>query len=254
MTGGNKSTSQRADVAMVTAGLAESREKAQALILAGSVSANGRRIVKPSERISDTSSLTVVAPPPFVSRGGLKLAAALDAFGVDPAGLVCIDVGASTGGFTDALLQRGAVRVYAVDVGYGQLADKVRHDPRVVVMERVNARLLTPGMFDPRPTLAVMDVSFISIRLILPALYGVMGDTGRLVTLVKPQFEAGRDKVGKGGIVRDEAVHAQVLSEITAFVTDHGWVSAGTIQSPIRGQTGNVEFLMDIRFGSQVGI
>ncbi|MDR1599442.1 MAG: TlyA family RNA methyltransferase [Oscillospiraceae bacterium] len=243
-----KPASERADLALVAAGLADSREKAQALILSGGVTMDGRRVAKPSERVGDSSMLAVAAPPPYVSRGGIKLAAALDAFNVDPAGMVCIDVGASTGGFTDALLQRGAARVYAVDVGYGQLADKVRHDPRVVVMERVNARTLAPDMFDPLPALAVMDVSFISVRLILPALRGAMGPAGRVVTLVKPQFEAGRDKVGKGGIVRDANVHAEVLRGIAGFAEGHGWVSAGVVESPIKGQTGNVEFLMDIRF------
>ncbi|MDR0395847.1 MAG: TlyA family RNA methyltransferase [Oscillospiraceae bacterium] len=238
----------RADLALVEAGLAQSREKAQALILAGGVSLNGRRVEKSSERVDDPSMLAVAAPPPYVSRGGIKLAAALDAFAVDPTGLVCIDIGASTGGFTDALLQRGAARVYAVDVGYGQLADKVRHDPRVVVMERVNARLLEPDAFDPRPSLAVMDVSFISIRLILPALRGVMGNAGCAVTLIKPQFEAGRDKVGKGGVVRDESVRAEVLRGIEDFITSRGWKTSGTIESPIKGQAGNVEYLMDIRF------
>ncbi|MDR2657306.1 MAG: TlyA family RNA methyltransferase [Oscillospiraceae bacterium] len=243
-----KTSAERADVALTSAGLADSREKAQALILSGGVFLDGRRINKPSERVGDPARLTVAAPPPYVSRGGIKLAAALDAFHVDPVGLVCIDVGASTGGFTDALLQRGASKVYAVDVGYGQLADKIRHDPRVAVMERVNARLMKPDMFDPRPVLAVMDVSFISIRLILPALRDVTGESGRVVTLIKPQFEAGRGKVGKGGIVRDAAVHAEVLREISEFAAGHGWVSGGIIESPIRGQTGNLEFLMDIKF------
>ncbi|GHU76297.1 TlyA family rRNA (cytidine-2'-O)-methyltransferase [Clostridia bacterium] len=241
---------ERADVVLVAQGLAASREKAQAMILAGSVQLAGRRIAKPSERVAPDAPLTVAEQPPYVSRGGFKLVAAMDAFQVNAAGLVAIDVGASTGGFTDVLLQRGAALVYAVDVGYGQLADKIRHDSRVIVMERINARLMNPGMFEPLPTLAVMDVSFISIKLILPVLRGIMGESGRVVTLVKPQFEAGREKVGKKGIVRDSAVHAEVLRGILEFTRDHGWSVNGIIPSPILGQTGNKEFLMDIEFSS----
>jgi 23S rRNA (cytidine1920-2'-O)/16S rRNA (cytidine1409-2'-O)-methyltransferase len=254
-----KRPTERADVALVALGLAPSREKAQALILSGCVRADGRRVTKPSECVTlnadraegaAPSVLTVDAPPPYVGRGGYKLAAALDAFSVSPEGLICVDIGASTGGFTDVLLQRGASRVYCVDVGYGQLAEKLRTDPRVTVMDRTNARALTRERFNPPPSLAVMDVSFISIRLILPALRDVLGERGRVVTLIKPQFEAGREHVGKKGIVRDADIHSRVIEDISGFVVNHGWQARGVIESPIRGQTGNIEFLMDIRFAA----
>ena len=183
----------------------------------------------------------------YVSRGGLKLAHAIQWFDVPVEGKVCVDVGASTGGFTDVLLKNGAARVYAVDVGHGQLDPVLRADNRVIVMERVNARSLTPDMFPVKPDLAVVDVSFISLTLVLPAVFGVLADRGRVVALVKPQFEAGRGKVGKKGIVKDPAVHAEVLKAIADFITRSGWSLGSMIKSPITGSGGNFEFLADIR-------
>lgn len=240
----------RADVELVRRGMADSREKAQALILAGQVRGASGRIDKPSAQVSADDSLSVDEPLPYVSRGGFKLAKALDAFGVDPSGVTAIDIGASTGGFTDVLLQRGAAHVYAVDVGYGQLDLRLRNDPRVRVMERTNARRLTPDMFNPPPTLCVMDVSFISIRLLLPVIYPIIGEHGGIVTLVKPQFEAGRGQVGKGGVVRDAAVRERVLLDIASFTASTGWSVRTADFSPIQGPAGNIEFLFNIRHGS----
>ena len=236
----------RADVILVEQGLAESREKAQRLILAGQARLGADRIAKPSQMIDNAAVLRVDNPCPYVSRGAFKLVKALDAFGIDPRGKTAMDVGASTGGFTEVLLERGVSIVYAIDVGYGQLADRLRRDGRVRVMERVNARFITPDMFEPRPELAVMDVSFISIKLLLGPIFDVMGDGGRLVTLVKPQFEAGRARVGKGGIVRNAADHADVLADVMRAVEEKGCVTRGVAYSPIKGQTGNIEFLFDI--------
>ncbi len=188
---------------------------------------------------------------PYVSRGGLKLEKALDEFAVDPAGLVCVDCGASTGGFTDCLLQRGARHVYAVDVGYGQLAWSLRTDERVTVMERTNARSLTPEMFPERMELAVMDMSFISLRLVLPAVRGLLTETGQVICLVKPQFEAGREKVGKKGVVRDPAVHREVLEDFVAAVGPLGFSLAGLTFSPVRGPEGNIEYLAWLRVGGE---
>ncbi|HIT69040.1 MAG TPA: TlyA family RNA methyltransferase [Candidatus Aphodomonas merdavium] len=241
------STKERLDVALVTRGLAESREKAQAMILSGAVFLNGQRADKASMAVREEDTLqTRGAPHPYVSRGGLKLEKALRVFSADVRGVTAMDLGASTGGFTDVLLRAGAAHVYAVDVGYGQLDWKLRNDPRVTVMERTNARLLVPEMFPVRPSLAVMDVSFISIRLILPAAAAIMGETGRFLTLVKPQFEAGRGRVGKKGVVRDPQVHRDVLEEIRTFVQEMGWTVQGMDFSPIRGPEGNIEFLFDI--------
>jgi 23S rRNA (cytidine1920-2'-O)/16S rRNA (cytidine1409-2'-O)-methyltransferase len=183
----------------------------------------------------------------YVSRGGLKITHAIQQFDVPVKGKICIDVGASTGGFTDVLLKNGAALVYAVDVGHSQLDSSLREDIRVVVMERVNARSLTPDMFPVKPELAVIDCSFISLTLVLPAVFGVLADRGRAVALVKPQFEAGRGKVGKRGIIKDPAVHAEVLKTIVDFITRSGWSLGGIIKSPIAGSGGNTEFLADIR-------
>lgn len=238
---------QRLDMALVQRGLAQSRERAQSLIISGTVFLNNQRADKASLQVKPDDTLEVRgAPHPYVSRGGLKLEKALPAFDVPTDGVVAMDVGASTGGFTDVLLRAGARLVYAIDVGYGQLDWKLRNDPRVVVMERTNARHLTPRDLPEHPTLCVMDVSFISIRLILPAIMDILGPTGRIVTLVKPQFEAGRDKVGKKGVVRDPAVHLAVLSGILAFVEATGWRVQGADFSPITGPEGNIEFLFDI--------
>ena len=237
----------RADAALHDRGLAASREKARALIEAGLATVNGGVIAKPAQKVSDADVLEVLgAAHPYVGRGGLKLEKALKVFGVDPTGLTCLDIGASTGGFTDVLLQNGARRVYAVDVGSGQLDPSLAADPRVVSMERVNARLLNAGMFPEPPELAVMDVSFISIRLILPAALELLGDAGRMITLIKPQFEAGRDQVGKRGIVSRPAIHERVLMEIVRFVPTLGWRVRALDHSPISGGDGNLEFLADL--------
>jgi 23S rRNA (cytidine1920-2'-O)/16S rRNA (cytidine1409-2'-O)-methyltransferase len=233
---------------LVSRGLAPSREKAQAMILAGLVAVDGRRADKAGTAIAEDAQLAVAGPEhPYVSRGGVKLAAALDAFAIDPAGLVCLDVGASTGGFTDCLLQRGAARVYAIDVGYGQLDAKLRNDPRVVLREKVNARALSREHVPEPAAFAALDLSFISVRLVLPALLPLLSIGAPAVVLVKPQFEAGRAEVGKGGIVRSEAVRERVVREIEGFSRTLGFAAMGAIPSPIRGARGNQEFLLGLR-------
>lgn len=237
----------RADAALAARGLAPSRERAKALIEQGLATVNGAPIDKPARKVTEADVLAVVGDAhPYVSRGGLKLEKALTAFSIDVKGLVCVDVGSSTGGFTDVLLRSGARHVYAVDVGTAQLHESLRADPRVTCMERVNARGLTRSMFPESPVLAVMDVSFISIRLILPALFDLLGPEGRVVSLVKPQFEAGRGRVGKGGIVSKAETHRQVLKEIVDFAPALGWRVAGLDYSPIAGGDGNIEFLANI--------
>lgn len=236
---------KRLDVLLVERGLAESRERAQALILAGEVNVAGRVLDKAGAQVDSAIDITIRAPLPYVSRGGYKLAGALDAFGVNPLGFVCADIGASTGGFTDVLLQRGAQKIYAIDVGYGQLAWKLRQDPRVVVMDRVNARYLENL---PEPVdLVVVDVSFISLEHILRVAQAVLKSKGQLIALIKPQFEAGRQEVGRGGIVRDPAVHQAVIEKITCFAQALGFERRGLIESPIRGAEGNVEFLIHLQ-------
>jgi 23S rRNA (cytidine1920-2'-O)/16S rRNA (cytidine1409-2'-O)-methyltransferase len=238
----------RLDRLLVLRGLAPTREKAQALILAGSVSVAGRRVDKAGAPVDEDAEVAVSGPPhPYVSRGGIKLAAALDAFGLDPTGRVCLDVGASTGGFTDCLLQRGATRVYAVDVGHGQLDARLRNDERVVVREKVNARTLSRDHVPEPVGLAAIDVSFISLRLVLPAVAPLVERGGVVVVLVKPQFEAGRAEVGKGGIVRSVDVRRRVVREVEDFGTSLGLELAGSIASPIRGARGNEEFLLAFR-------
>jgi 23S rRNA (cytidine1920-2'-O)/16S rRNA (cytidine1409-2'-O)-methyltransferase len=238
----------RLDVLIVARGLAPTREKAQAMILAGLVEVDGRRAEKAGTAVAENAELRVAGPEhPFVSRGGVKLAAALDAFAIDPAGLVCLDVGASTGGFTDCLLQRGAARVYAIDVGYGQLDAKLRADPRVVLREKVNARFLSREHVPEPAALAVMDLSFISVRLVLPAILALLAPGARIVVLVKPQFEAGRGEVGKGGVVRSEETRRRVLAEIEEFGRGLGLAVQGAIPSPIAGAHGNREFLLGFR-------
>jgi 23S rRNA (cytidine1920-2'-O)/16S rRNA (cytidine1409-2'-O)-methyltransferase len=235
---------QRADVLLVARGLCESREMAKRLILAGEVRSGDKVIDKPGTKLPDDIALEVLERPKYVGRGGLKLEAALDAFRIDPAGLVCLDIGASTGGFTDCLLQRGAVRVHAVDVGTNQLAWKLRNDERVVVREKFNARRLEVGDLGERVSLVVIDVSFISLEKILPAAFGVLEDGGELVCLIKPQFEVGREDVGKGGIVRDPELHRRAVEKIRNFATgqcERKW--RGVIDSPITGADGNREFL-----------
>lgn len=237
----------RADVALVSRGLCGSREKARAAILAGQVYAGQRRISKVSEPVTEADELLVRAPAhPFASRGGLKLEKALRSFQADLTGKVCMDIGAATGGFTDVCLRAGASHVYAIDVGYDQLDCKLRNDPRVTVMERTNARYLTPEQVPLHPTVTVMDVSFISIKLILPVAASLMGEDGVFYTLIKPQFEAGRSRVGKRGVVRDPAVHEDVLREIVAFAPSFGWQVQALDFSPITGPEGNIEFLAKI--------
>ena len=238
----------RADVLVHQRGLAESRARAQALILAGEVVAGDHRVDKPGQLLDSAVELRVKAQLKYVSRGGLKLEHALDAFALSPAGLVCCDLGASTGGFTDVLLQRGAARVHAVDVGYGQLHPRLRKDPRVVVHERVNARALTAAQLGETCGAAVADLSFISLRLVLPALVGLLRDREAFcAVLVKPQFEAGRAEVKKGGVVRDPAVHARVVEDVSAELGRLGMQVIGSAESPIQGPAGNREFIVAAR-------
>ncbi len=224
--------------------LVESRQRAQALILAGDVRVNGGRIDKVGALVAEDAEITLRAPLKYVGRGGLKLEGALDTFQVDPHSKTCADVGASTGGFTDCLLQRGASRVYAIDVGYGQIAWKLRNDPRVVVMDRVNVRHVErlPELID----LAVIDVSFISLTLVLPIVKRLLMPRGEIVALIKPQFEAGRDQVGKGGIVRDVRVHRAVIGKIARHATENDLRVRGICRSSIQGADGNVEFFIHL--------
>ena len=240
---------RRADQLLVEQGLAESRAKAQALILAGLVSVAGRRIDKAGTPVAEDTELTVAGRDhPWVSRGGLKLVHALDHFTLDPAGLVALDIGASTGGFTDVLLARGAARVHAVDVGRGQLAWKLRQDPRVVVHEGVNARYLSRAEIPEPIDLVTCDASFIGLKTVLPASLALTAEHAALVALIKPQFEAGPKEVGKGGVVRDPAVHRAVCERISAwFEAQSGWHVVGITESPITGPAGNREFLIYAR-------
>ncbi len=237
----------RVDMALVARGMMASREKAQALIMAGQVYIGEKKVLKASETVEDKDELVVRGEvDSLASRGGHKIERALDVFQADVTGVVAMDIGAAAGGFTDVLLRHGAKHVYAIDVGYGQLDYKLRVDERVTVMERTNARHLTPEMVPLGPTLTVMDVSFISIRLILPVAAQIMGDKGRFLTLVKPQFEAGRGQVGKNGVVRDEKVHRYVLEAVRGYAREIGWHVQGFTYSPIKGPKGNIEFLADI--------
>ena len=238
----------RLDKLLHEKGLAETRAKAQAMIMAGRVKVDGNRAEKAGQMVSPEANLEVDGKgTEWVSRGAHKLLRGLEAFGVEPRGLVCLDVGASTGGFTDVLLSRGASKVYAVDVGYGQLAWKLRSDPRVVVMERTNARFLTPDQFSEPLDLVVVDASFISLRLLLPPLEELLAENGQMILLVKPQFEAGRDRVGKGGVVRSPLVHRQALEEFAILAGSLRKVTlAGFTWSPIKGPSGNIEFLVHL--------
>ncbi len=238
----------RLDKFMLVKKFAASRQKAQALILAGVVEVNGMRRNKPASMIDPNSHVTVAAEVcPYVSRGGLKLAQGLSFFKLNPSGLVCADIGASTGGFTDCLLQNGAARVYAVDVGYGQLAWKLRQDERVVVMERTNARQLCPTDLPEPIDLAVIDAAFISLRLLIPPLLPLFKDSAAIMALIKPQFEVGKGQVGKGGVVRDEALHQQVIADTIAFAARLSLTNTGVCASPILGPKGNKEFLIYLR-------
>ncbi len=236
---------RRIDTLLVAKGLVESREKARSIVMEGAVIANNRTIVKPSTLVAEDADIQLLQARQFVSRGGLKLEYALEQFKLDVNGLVAVDVGASTGGFTDCLLKRGASKVYAVDVGYGQLDYKLRQDPRVVVRERVNARY---SFTLPEPVdLATFDVSFISVEKVVPTVAKLAKTGGHLIVLVKPQFEAGKEQVGKGGLVKDPLVHASVLGRFICWAVDHGFRLGGLVASPILGAEGNKEFLVLLR-------
>ncbi len=236
---------KRIDNLLVEKGLAESRAKAQAMIMAGDVVADGKVILKAGTLVNQNAEVSVVGPSPFVSRGGLKLDFALDQFNLDVKGIVAADIGASTGGFTDCLLKRSASRVYAVDVGYGQLDYRLQKDSRVIVMDRVNARN-TPEIPE-KLDLIVIDVSFISAEKIIPAVAGLLKDKGSMIVLLKPQFEAKRNEVGKGGIIKRPEIHAVVLSRFIKWLTDNGYRLKGLVNSPIEGASGNREFLFWIK-------
>jgi 23S rRNA (cytidine1920-2'-O)/16S rRNA (cytidine1409-2'-O)-methyltransferase len=239
---------KRLDVLLVERGLVSSRETGRRLIMAGQVRVGGEISDKPGRRVAADAVLTVEAGLPYVSRGGFKLEAALERFELDVSGWVIADLGASTGGFTDCLLQRGVSRVYAIDVGYGQLAWSLRQDPRVIVMERINARYLEtlPESVD----LVTIDASFISLKLLFPTVARWLQDDGRAIPLIKPQYEAGRRQVGKGGVVRDPAVHCQVLMDLLTWVEAQGWGILGLAPSPLLGPAGNVEFLAHLKLGA----
>jgi 23S rRNA (cytidine1920-2'-O)/16S rRNA (cytidine1409-2'-O)-methyltransferase len=240
----------RVDVLIVARGLAESRAFAQRLVMAGQVRANGERVHKPSDLVAEDAALAIEGGGLYVSRGGEKLAAALAAFGVSPAGLICADVGASTGGFTDCLLQNGAAKVYAIDVGHGILHWKLRQDSRVIVMEKTNARYAAQL---PEPIeLVTVDASFISLKVLLPVIQKWLTPAGNVIALIKPQFEAGRKEAARGrGVVRDPEVHAAILRDVLSFAEAQGCAVRGLIRSPIEGPKGNVEFLARLELGGQ---
>jgi 23S rRNA (cytidine1920-2'-O)/16S rRNA (cytidine1409-2'-O)-methyltransferase len=245
---------ERADRLLVARGLFDSRAKAQAAIAAGLVTADERPVLKPSDEIATDARLAAAPAFPWVSRGGVKLAHALECFAIDPSGWIALDIGASTGGFTDVLLTRRARRVYAVDVGHGQLAWKLRQDRRVIIHERMNARALNREQVPEPVDLIVCDASFIGLATVLPASLALAGERAALVALVKPQFEAGREHVGKGGVVRDPAVHREVCDRVVAWVdAQPGWMATGIVESPILGPEGNREFLLYARRGSTDG-
>ena len=236
----------RLDKLLLEKKLAPTRQKAQALIGAGQVLVNNKLADKAGARVDNSSTVEVKESCPYVSRGGYKLEAGLQFFEINPAGLICLDVGASTGGFTDCLLQHGALKVYSVDVGYGQLAWELRQDPRIVVMERTNARYLTKEDFAELVDLAVIDASFISLKLLIPPLVPLFRENISILALIKPQFEVGRGKVGKGGVVREPALHQEVIDEIIDFCTTLELKSCGVTPSPILGPKGNKEFLVHL--------
>ena len=241
----------RLDQLVFDLGLTESRERAKTTIMAGLVYVNGQKMDKPGMQVPADAKIEVRGDAlPYVSRGGFKLEKALQVFPVDPKGMICIDCGASTGGFTDVLLKNGAAKVYAVDVGYGQLAWSIRNDPRVVSMERTNVRYLTADQIPEMLDLAVMDLSFISVRLILPAIHPLLKEDAQVVCLIKPQFEAGREEVGKKGVVRDPNVHLDVLQRFLEFLPSAGFTALGLDYSPIKGPEGNIEYLGYLRKGT----
>lgn len=243
---------RRLDLLLVERGLVETRSRGKVLVMAGEVRVDGATAVKPSMLVTSDVTIEIVAPAPYVSRGGYKLAAALSQFDITVIDEVCADVGACTGGFTDVLLQAGAARVYAIDVGYGQIDWRLRQDPRVVLMERTNARHL--HTLPERISFACIDVSFISLRLILPSVIGWLTREGQVVALIKPQFEAGPANVGKGGIVRSPVVHRQVLRDVLVWCCEHNLSPAGLIRSPITGAEGNIEFLVWLLYGQNAAL
>jgi 23S rRNA (cytidine1920-2'-O)/16S rRNA (cytidine1409-2'-O)-methyltransferase len=243
---------KRIDILIHEQGLASSREKARAMIMAGEVLVNGQMVDKPGTQISTEAKIAVRHKPRFVSRGGEKLAAALTAFPISVAGHICADVGASTGGFTDCLLQHGATRVYAIDVGYGQLDYRLRQSDRVVIVERTNARYLE--QLPELVHLVTVDASFISLKLLLPTIQSWLMPKSDVIPLIKPQFEAGRDDVGKGGVVKDPSVHTRVLQEVLSFASDHGFNIKGLITSPLKGPAGNTEFLAWLSQGDTLSL
>ena len=251
-----RSTKLRLDAALVARALVPSREKAARLILAGNVRVDGRRVDKAGALVTPDNRIELAAAPRYVSRGGDKLAHALTAFAVEPGGRVCLDVGASTGGFTHCLLERGAARVYAVDVGAHQLDAGLRADSRVVVMDRVNARSIAPADFPEIPSLATVDVSFISLEKVLPAVFAVLESHGArggdVVALVKPQFEVGKGQVGRGGVVKDAALHREVLSRVARAAAAAAWGARAVARSPLRGPAGNREFFLHLTRGDIV--
>lgn len=234
---------QRLDILLTERGLCDSRSRAQALIMSGEVFVNGQKCDKAGTLIEEDAALELRGGSRYVSRGGLKLEKALRDFGIDPTGFVCSDSGASTGGFTDCLLQNGAAKVFAIDVGYGQLAWSIRTDPRVVCMERTNIRYVTPEQLGEPLDLSVIDVSFISLRIVLPAVRALLKPTGQVICLIKPQFEAGKEKVGKKGVVRDPKVHEEVLNGFLSLAAELGLTVRNLTYSPVKGPEGNIEFL-----------
>ena len=246
---------KRLDVLLTEQGYADTRSKAQAIIMSGQVYVNGQKADKPGVSYEETAQLEVRgAVCPYVSRGGLKLEKALRDFGVDPTGYVCSDSGASTGGFTDCLLQQGAAKVFAIDVGYGQLDWKIRSDPRVVVMERTNIRYVTPEDLGEALDLSVVDVSFISLKIVLPAIQKLLKPDGQVLCLIKPQFEAGKEKVGKKGVVREKSTHKEVLDGFVALAEALGFAILGLTFSPVKGPEGNIEFLGHLTQAQSAGI
>ena len=246
---------KRLDVLLTEQGYAENRTKAQAIIMSGIVYVDGQKADKPGTSYEETVAIEVRgAACPYVSRGGLKLEKALRDFGVKPEGFVCSDSGASTGGFTDCLLQQGAKKVFAIDVGYGQLDWKIRSDPRVVVMEKTNIRYVTPEQLGEPLDLSVVDVSFISLKIVLPAIQKLLKQTGQVLCLIKPQFEAGRDKVGKKGVVREKSTHKEVLDDFVELADSLGFKILGLTFSPVKGPEGNIEFLGHLCLNDVTGI
>ena len=246
---------KRLDVLLTEQGYADTRSKAQAIIMAGNVYVDGQKADKPGISYEETVSIEVRGEScPYVSRGGLKLEKALRDFGVKPDGFVCSDSGASTGGFTDCLLQQGAKKVFAIDVGYGQLDWKIRSDPRVVVMERTNIRYVTPEDLGEPLDLSVIDVSFISLKIVLPAIKQLLKPDGQVLCLIKPQFEAGREKVGKKGVVRDPEIHKEVLDMFVALADSLNFTIMGLTFSPVKGPEGNIEFLGHLTLADREGI